>query len=74
MQEPIAVAKGPIDQEKKDLKYTHEYPIKNKDFLEDLFPDQEPTKIHECGAVLTLFTPKERGYAHLTGRFPIKLS
>ena len=31
-------------------------------------------KTHECGAVLTPLTPKERGHADLTWRFPIKSS
>ena len=46
----------------------------NEESLEDAFPDQKQNKTHKCGAVLTPFTPKEQGYADLTGHFPIKPS
>ena len=41
--------------------------------VEYVFPDQDPTKTHECCVYLTLFTPREQVYVDLSGRFTIKL-
>ena len=71
---PSQQKKGNIDQEKKKIQPTRVNLIKNEETLEYRFQEKEPTTKHECGAVLTPFSPKERVYAHLTGVSPIKSS
>ena len=40
MKYPITIAKGHLDKDKKLLQSTKEEPIKNKEALEDAFPNQ----------------------------------
>ena len=40
------------------MQNTQEYPIKNKSTLVDVLLDQQQTKEHTCGAVITPFKPK----------------
>ena len=58
IQYPIATEKVNIDQKHKNLQFTREYPIRNKEAFEDVFPDQEPKKTHNFGAVPIPFAPK----------------
>ena len=74
MQDPITAEKGYIYQEKRDLQFIWDYPIKNKEARENLFLYQKQTRTHKFGAVLAPFTPKEQEYSDLTGIFPIKPS
>ena len=71
MQEPIATEKMILTKKEK-LQSTWAYPIKNEESPKYAFLGQEPTNTHDCGSVLTLFTPKEQGYYELTGCLPIK--
>ena len=73
-QDPITTKKVHPDQEKKNLQSKQAYPIKNEEAFEDAFTNQEQTKTHKCGAVLTPFTQKELVYSDLTGYFPIRFS
>ena len=61
MLKPIDTEKGHLDKEKRILQSTQEYPINNKESLEDVFTDQEQKK-----------HIKEQGHADLTRSLPLK--
>ena len=67
----IATAKGHLDQERKNVQSTKN----NENEIDlDFFPpsDIPNQKVNEICAALMPFTPQEKGYADLTGRFPYR--
>ena len=57
MQDPIAT-ENVVLTKRFLFKLTRDYPIKNKEAIDDVLPEQEQKNTHKCGAVITRFTSK----------------
>ena len=65
-----ATSKGHLDQERKNLQSTKPCDPVDHDF----FPPKSDTRSHDCCATIIPFSPTNKAFLDLTGRFPHKSS